>query len=60
MRIQTSDLPILLSDTLPADVYILRLYRKKNKAGSVTIRIQTLDLKTSPSALQAGQKKKYG
>ena len=32
MRVQTSDLPILLS---------------------VTTRIQTLDLKTSPSALQA-------
>ena len=29
MRIQTSDLPILLLDTPPADVYILRLYRKK-------------------------------
>ena len=59
MRIQTSDLPILPLDTPPADVYILRLYRK-NPAGSVTIRIQTLDLKTSPSALQTGQKKKFG
>ena len=39
MRVQTSDLPILLS---------------------VTTRIQTLDLKTSPSALPAGQKMKFG
>ena len=39
MRVQTSDLPILLS---------------------VTTRIQTLDLKTSPSALPARQKKKFG
>ena len=38
MRVQTSDLPILLS---------------------VTTRIQTLDLKTSPSALPARQKKKF-
>ena len=39
MRVQTSDLPVLLS---------------------VTTRIQTLDLKTSPSALPARQKKKFG
>ena len=39
MRIQTSDLPILLS---------------------MTIRIQALDLKPSPSALPAWQKKKFG
>ena len=39
MRIQTSDLPILLS---------------------MTIRIQAIDLETSPSALPAWQKKKFG
>ena len=39
MRIQTSDLPILLL---------------------MTMRIQTLDLKTSPSAPHDGQKKKFG
>ena len=31
---------------------------EKEKAGSTTIRIRTLDLKTSPSALPAGQRKK--
>ena len=31
---------------------------EKEKAGSTTIRIRTLDLKTSSSALPAGQRKK--
>ena len=41
-------------------MYTYFVYTEKNPAGSVTIRIQTLDLKTSPSALQTGQKKKFG
>ena len=41
-------------------MYTYFVYNEKNPAGSVTIRIQTLDLKTSPSALQTGQKKKFG
>ena len=55
MRIQTSDLPILLLDTPPADVYILRLYRKKPSRVS-----DHKDSNLRPSALQTGQKKKFG
>ena len=33
---------------------------KNKKGGWTTMRLQTLDLKTSPSALPAGQKKKFG
>ena len=61
MRIPTSDLPILLSDTVYAEVCKAcaeKEDRKRKKAGSTTIRIRTLDLKTSPSALPAGQRKK--
>ena len=59
MRIQTSDLPILLSDTLPADIFQNRAPNTK-EAVPTTIRLQTLDLKTLPSALTVGQKKKFG
>ena len=59
MRIQTSDLPILLSDTPPADILQNRAPNTK-EAVPTTIRLQTLDLKTSQSALPAGQKKKFG
>ena len=59
MRIQTSDLPILLSDTPPADILQNRAPNTK-EAVPTTIRLQTLELKTSQSALPAGQKKKFG
>ena len=58
MRIQTSDLPMLLLGTLPADR--CKGHAQKIISCATTIRLQTLDLKTSQSALPVGQKKKFG
>ena len=60
IRILTSDPPILLSKNIHAEVNksCAQIEEEKKKGGSTIIRIRTLDLETSPSALPAGQRKK--
>ena len=60
IRILTSDPPILLSKNIHAEVNTscAQIEEEKKKGGSTIIRIRTLDLETSPSALPAGQRKK--
>ena len=59
IRILTSDPPILLSKNIhEVNKSCAQIEEEKKKGGSTIIRIRTLDLETSPSALPAGQRKK--